>query len=87
MSWLDSITDSNRHESEQTPGDSGGPRSLVCCSPWGHKELNVTLVTEKQLHINVARCHLFQALANISICSNLNFPKVIHFQKQIESMK
>ena len=24
----------NGHESEQTPGDSGGQRSLVCCSPW-----------------------------------------------------
>ena len=26
------------HESEQTLGDSGGQRSMVCCSPWGHKE-------------------------------------------------
>ena len=23
---------------EQTPGDSGGQRGLVCCSPWGCKE-------------------------------------------------
>ena len=30
------------HEFEQTPGDSGGQRSLVCCSPWGHKELDTT---------------------------------------------
>ena len=30
------------HESEQTLGDSEGQRSLVCCSPWGHKELNRT---------------------------------------------
>ena len=22
---------------EQIPGDSGGQRSLECCSPWGHK--------------------------------------------------
>ena len=28
----------NGHESEQTPGDSGGQRSLACCSPWGRKE-------------------------------------------------
>ena len=27
----------NGHESEQTPGDNGGQRSLECCSPWGHK--------------------------------------------------
>ena len=30
------------HESEQTPGDSDGQGSLVCCSPWGHKELDTT---------------------------------------------
>ena len=28
----------NGHEFEQTPGDSEGQGSLVCCSPWGHKE-------------------------------------------------
>ena len=32
----------SRHEFEQTPGDSEGQESLVCCSPWGHKELDVT---------------------------------------------
>ena len=25
----------NGHEFEQTPGDSEGQGSLVCCSPWG----------------------------------------------------
>ena len=28
----------NGHEFEKTPGDSGGQRSLECCSLWGHKE-------------------------------------------------
>ena len=28
----------NGHKSEQTPGDSEGQGSLMCCSPWGHKE-------------------------------------------------
>ena len=32
----------NGHESEQTLGDSEGQRSLACCSPWGHKELDTT---------------------------------------------
>ena len=31
----------NGHEFEQTLGDSGEPRSLVCCSPGGHKELDI----------------------------------------------
>ena len=30
------------HEFEQTPGDSGGQRSLVCCGPWGRKEWDRT---------------------------------------------
>ena len=30
------------HESEQTPGDSDGQGSLLCCSPWGHKESDTT---------------------------------------------
>ena len=32
----------NGHESEQTLGDSESQGSLVCCSPWGHKELDMT---------------------------------------------
>ena len=28
----------NGHEFEQTPGDSEGQQSLVCCSPWGREE-------------------------------------------------
>ena len=28
------------HEFEQTPGDGEGQGSVVCCSPWGHKELD-----------------------------------------------
>ena len=28
----------NGHEFEQTPGDSEGQGSLVCCSPRGHKD-------------------------------------------------
>ena len=32
----------NGHESEQALGDSEGQRSLVCCSPWGYKELDTT---------------------------------------------
>ena len=32
----------NGHEFEQTPVDSDGQGSLVCCSPWGHKESDTT---------------------------------------------
>ena len=32
----------NGHESEQTLGDSEGQGSLVCYSPWGHEESDMT---------------------------------------------
>ena len=32
----------NEHEFEQARGDSEEQGSLVCCSPWGHKESNMT---------------------------------------------
>ena len=30
------------YEFEQAPGDGEGQGSLVCCSPWGHKESDTT---------------------------------------------
>ena len=45
MIWLDSVTDG--HEIKQAPGDSREQRTPCCC-PWGHKELDTTLVTEQQ---------------------------------------
>ena len=32
----------NGHEFKQTPEDGEGLGSLACCSPWGHKELDMT---------------------------------------------
>ena len=32
----------NGLEFEQTPGDSKRQEILVCCSPWGQKELDMT---------------------------------------------
>ena len=34
--WLDG------NEFDQTLGDGKGLRGLVCCSPWGHRELDTT---------------------------------------------
>ena len=36
MRWLNSITISM--DIKQTPANDGGQRSLVCYSPWGHRE-------------------------------------------------
>ena len=45
----------NEHEFEQTPGDSERQENLACCSPWGCKELDMTL----QLKNNNKSTHLF----------------------------
>jgi len=34
--WLDG------YEFEQSPGDSEGQGNLACCSPWGHRESDMT---------------------------------------------
>ena len=41
MTWLDGITNS-MDMSLSMSGDSEGQGSLVCCSPWGGKESDVT---------------------------------------------
>ena len=39
VGWHDQL---DAHESEQTLEDSVGQGILVCCSPWGRKELDPT---------------------------------------------
>ena len=40
VGWHDQL---DGHEFEQTPGVGDGQGSLVCCSPWGLKELDMTV--------------------------------------------
>ena len=39
----------NAHEFDQILGNGEGQGSLVCCSPWGHKELDTTDLTLSKL--------------------------------------
>ena len=48
----------NGHEFEQTPGDGEGQGSLACCSPWGHKESDMT-EQQQQSVINDFSLNLF----------------------------
>ena len=42
MTWLKRNHQLNGHEFEQASGDGEGQGRLECCSPWSHKELDMT---------------------------------------------
>ena len=54
----------NGHEFEQAPGDGDGQGSLLCCSPWSHKEsdaiewLNNNNITESLFYTSKANITL-----------------------------
>ena len=52
----------NGQEFDQTPGNGEGQGSLVCCSPWGHKELNLT---EQLNNNNQSRKYAFQVQVGV----------------------
>ena len=72
------------HESEQAPRDSEGQGSLVCCNPWDHKELGMTVI-EKQHKVNLENTlngHVlfdsimtYRELANIQNQNKFQFPR------------
>ena len=55
----------NGHESEETPGDSEGQGSPVCCSPWGGKESDATVWLNSN-RSSLDRVKVFQLLPVIS---------------------
>ena len=59
----------NGHEFEQTLEDSERQGSLLCCSPWGHKELDTTELQNNNLPI-------IEHNAFIYLLSTLYLPKV-----------
>ena len=66
--WLDVITDSMDMCLSKLREFGDGQGSLVCCSPWGHKELNTT----EQL--NLAE-KVLEALSLISLRGSRNHLK------------
>ena len=68
LRWLDGITDSMDMSLSNLQEFGDGQGSLVCCSPWGHKELNTT----EQL--NLAE-KVLEALSLISLRGSRNHLK------------
>ena len=70
----------NGHELGQTLGDGEGQWGLVCCSPWGHKELDMTERLSNNLNNSRWCLHCTYSASNIvlsilylfthRICSN-----------------
>ena len=52
----------NGHELGKTQGDGEGQRSLVCCSPWGHEELDTTWWLNKYSTVLCVCVHIFYPL-------------------------
>ena len=46
----------NGHESEQALGVGDGQGGLACCSPWGHKESDVTEQLNKNNKSDNSEC-------------------------------
>ena len=47
----------NEHEFEQAPRDGEGQGNLICCSPWGHKESDMTEQLNNKSYIyNIKKC-------------------------------
>ena len=80
--WLDG------HEFEQAPRVSDGQGSLVCCSPWGHKESNTTewllwieLIEEVFIGVslgtwgNIHLCPAAAAAKSLQLCPTLCNPR------------
>ena len=60
----------NGHELEPTLGDSEGHGSLVCCSPWGCKEADMT----ERLNNNVSSCPVPRPnFSTVPLCPILYF--------------
>ena len=61
----------NGDESKQTPGSSEEQGSLVCCSPWGHKESDMSqqLNSDKcdKYHVRQYKAFLILPTNNSSI--------------------
>jgi len=71
----------NGHNFEQAPGEGDKQESLVCCSPWGHKEVDTT----EQLNWIELNCVIDNLITKFIRLSSL--PSVIWYGKEWENSR
>ena len=64
-------------EFEQVPGDGEGQGNLVCCSPWGHKELDTTEQLNKIFYFQI-EVQLIDNIVSVSRSLRLFMFRLIH---------
>ena len=69
----------NGRGSEQTPGDGKGQGSLACCSPWGHKESDMTewlnwKILKEDNSESLWRTEKIKLKGTLILLSNATFP-------------
>ena len=74
----------NEDEFEQIPGDGESQGSLVCCSPWGHKESDTTqgLKNNNKYILQILKCLLYDPLQKKFIDSW--FKHILLFQDKMK---
>ena len=70
----------DRHEFEQAPGADDRQGGLVCCSPWGHKESDMT----ERLHFTISDAGSLPgkglaALQVAPLCWPSKYPALLQF--------
>ena len=68
----------NGHEFEQNPGDSEGQGNLMFCSPWGHKESDMTKATY-MAHFHVCR----QIMGSTPYCQQRALSLCLHSSQEV----
>ena len=63
----------NGHKFEQAPGDSEVQGSLACCSPWGHKESDMTESLNNNRQNTFWNCKILQTHPVFPVPNNQPF--------------
>ena len=76
----------NRHEFEWALGVDDGQGSLVCCSPWGCKEADITERLSNNNHLSIY-LSVYLSINSVYLFISLSIYQLYHLCTQRESQK